>query len=163
MAGHALRVEGFVEQRVDIAGVFATADIEGDLFDAVRLLDPECPDLEPLEIVFRRRGELESWLQQELQVVGRRKYPPAEPEALRLRAPQRGLIAIAEQQDPASSPEYNGLPTIIQSRTGHLATVTAGIVKLLLPPRQSRGISLWGLVQLNECYFTDGLACNCPK
>jgi hypothetical protein len=68
-----------------------------------------------------------------------------EPEALRLRAPQRGLMAIAEQQDPASSPEYNGLPTIIQSRTGHLATVPAGIVKLLLPPRKSRGISLWGL------------------
>jgi hypothetical protein len=30
------------------------------------------------------------------------KYPPAEPEALRLLAPQRGLIAIVERQNHAN-------------------------------------------------------------
>src|SRR5271157_2852035 len=35
---------------------------------------------------------------EESPLVQRSKYPPAEPEALRLLAPQRGLIATAEKQ-----------------------------------------------------------------
>jgi len=35
----------------------------------------------------------------------RSKYPPAEPEALRLLAPQRGLIATGEKQKQLQRPE----------------------------------------------------------
>ena len=63
-------------------------------------------------------------------------YPPAEPEALRLLAPQRGRIATEKVKNQ-------------QLRTSHLDASlvceekhTSGIVKLLLPPGQSRGISL---------------------
>src|ERR1019366_5795080 len=69
-------------------------------------------------------------------MLGTRKYPPAEPEALRLLAPQRGLIATDQNQNPrlaTSEPiGKSGRAWVKQ---------TAENVKLLLPPRQSRAIS----------------------
>src|ERR1035437_11072760 len=53
------------------------------------------------------------------------KYPTAEPN-------NKTPPAVAVQVDPL---------TIAQSETAHRAMVPAGIVKLLLPPRQSRGNS----------------------
>ena len=80
----------------------------------------------------------------------RSNYPPAEPEALRLLAPQRGLIAIAQKQQPAPQQRLNvtaalyrlRLAAIARRRTIRCQNQTPGAVKLLLPPRQSRGISL---------------------
>src|SRR5713226_6888963 len=68
-------------------------------------------------------------------------YPPAEPEALRLLAPQRGLIATGESKSKNKSKDL----AMQMSITRHSQTEGEHIpvtVKLLLPPRQSRGISL---------------------
>jgi hypothetical protein len=54
------------------------------------------------------------------------KYPPAEPEVLRLLAPQRGLTAIGHSQNP---------------NTGDGVLQYPGNVKLWESPRQSRGFS----------------------
>jgi hypothetical protein len=54
------------------------------------------------------------------------KYPPAEPEVLRLQAPQRGLTAIGHSQNP---------------NTGDGVLQYPGNVKLWESPRQSRGFS----------------------
>jgi hypothetical protein len=63
------------------------------------------------------------------------------PEALRLLAPQRGLIATGESKSKNKSESFAMLSALQQYRQlegGH----TPVNVKLLLPPRQSRGISL---------------------
>jgi tetratricopeptide (TPR) repeat protein len=62
-------------------------------------------------------------------------YPPAEPEALRLLAPQRGLIATDQSQKQL-------LRTAVARNPMHLDRErnTPGFVKLPLPPRQSRGL-----------------------
>src|ERR1039458_5643521 len=64
------------------------------------------------------------------------KYPPAEPEVLRLLAPQRGLIATGHSQKQ----------DLVSYRPARVFVIgvkrTPGFVELLLPPRQSRGISL---------------------
>jgi hypothetical protein len=69
-------------------------------------------------------------------MLGTRKYPPAEPEALRLLAPQRGLIATDQNQNPRLA--TSGL---IGKSGRAWVKQTAENVKRLLPPRQSRGIS----------------------
>ena len=73
--------------------------------------------------------------------------PPAEPEALRLLAPQRGLIATGQNQYRylVSAERPNGN---LRSRVKH----TPGTVKLLLPPRQSRGISQVISARQNELF-----------
>src|ERR1039458_2696527 len=64
------------------------------------------------------------------------KYPPAEPEVLRLLAPQRGLIATGQSQKQ----------DLVSYRPARVFVIgvkrTPGFVELLLPPRQSRRISL---------------------
>ncbi len=107
---------------------------------------------------FNRRSALDT----ELAHVGLQrsrsgKYPPAEPEALRLRAPQRGLFAIVEDYAPAGRVNQDGrsaqlIESILCARRycakqpSHCAPIS-GTVKLLLPPRQSRGASRGRLVQ----------------
>ncbi len=67
------------------------------------------------------------------------KYPPAEPVALRLLAPQRGLFATVRSKSKSKSlMRLSSLPHHRQFEGEH----TPGILKVLLPPRQSRGISL---------------------
>ncbi|MDR3410942.1 MAG: hypothetical protein P4L87_08385 [Formivibrio sp.] len=69
------------------------------------------------------------------------KYPPAEPVALRLLAPQRGLFATVRSKSKNKSKsivQLSSLPQHWQFEGEH----TPGILKVLLPPRQSRGISL---------------------
>ena len=68
------------------------------------------------------------------------KYPPAEPEALRLLAPQRGLIATGESKSKNKSKDLTVQASFAQPRQNE-GEHTPGTVKLLLPPRQSRGIS----------------------
>ena len=68
------------------------------------------------------------------------KYPPAKPEALRLLAPQRGLIATGESKSKNKSKGLTVQTLLAQSRQNE-GEHTPGTVKLLLPPRQSRGIS----------------------
>jgi hypothetical protein len=58
--------------------------------------------------------------------MAKNKYPPAEPEVLRLLAPQRGLTAIGHSQNP---------------NTGDGVLQYPGNVKLWESPRQSRGFS----------------------
>jgi len=75
---------------------------------------------------------------------GSSKYPPAEPVALRLLAPQRGLFATVRSKSKNKSKSKNlvllsSLPQHRQFEGEH----TPGILKVLLPPRQSRGISLF--------------------
>jgi len=67
------------------------------------------------------------------------KYPSAKPEALRLQAPQRGLTATDEKQKNRNSAAllHNGLRQCKSNSGGN----TPGILKVLLPPRQSRGNS----------------------
>src|SRR3984893_10809098 len=76
----------------------------------------------------------------------RSEYPPAKPEALRLLAPQRGLIAIVKSQNHAPST----ISSTLQSSDTALPCPPAACIKpcilpelskLLLPPRQSRGNS----------------------
>jgi len=43
-----------------------------------------------------------------LRLEGISNYPPAEPEALRLLAPQRGLIAIAKERENQNSMDRSG-------------------------------------------------------
>src|ERR1035437_8241111 len=71
------------------------------------------------------------------------KYPPAKPEALRLLAPQRGLIATGESKSKNKSKGLTVQTLLAQSRQNE-GEHTPGTVKLLLPPRQSRGISQIG-------------------
>jgi hypothetical protein len=70
------------------------------------------------------------------------KYPPAKPEALRLLAPQRGLFATVESKSKNKSKSL-----VLQTSQSQFRKIegeqTPGTVKLLLPPRQSRGISLF--------------------
>jgi hypothetical protein len=66
--------------------------------------------------------------------VGRSKYPPAEPEALWVADPSKGSY-----RDPKSKPQAPGC--IAECQHCQSEKHTAGNVKLLLPPRQSRGIS----------------------
>ena len=69
------------------------------------------------------------------------KYPPAEPVALRLLAPQTGLFATVRSKSKNKSKclvLLSSLPKHRQFEGEH----TPGILKVLLPPRQSRGISL---------------------
>ena len=69
------------------------------------------------------------------------KYPPAEPVALRLLAPQRGLFATVRSKSKNKSKNLvllSSLPQHGQFEGEH----TPGILKVRLPPRQSRGISL---------------------
>jgi Pyridoxal-phosphate dependent enzyme len=70
-------------------------------------------------------------------IVEASNYPPAEPEALRLLAPQRGLIATDQSQKPMAT-NRSGKTQDALTTPKH----TPGFVKLLLPPRQSRGVSL---------------------
>src|ERR1022692_4440285 len=76
------------------------------------------------------------------------KYPPAEPEAFRLLAPQRGLIATAQDASPrAKLGTVRSLRRVRQvALSSHWRAMPRqpeipGTVKLLLPPRQSRGVS----------------------
>ena len=72
------------------------------------------------------------------------KYPPAEPEVLRLLAPQRGLIATGQSQKQ----------DLVSYRPARVFVIgvkrTPGFVELLLPPRQSRGISLRNRIKLAD-------------
>ena len=71
----------------------------------------------------------------------RSKYPPAEPEALRLLAPRRGLTATGESKSKNKSKNLampSSRPHLKQIEGEHIPVT----VKLLLPPRQSRGNSL---------------------
>src|SRR5271165_6440105 len=68
------------------------------------------------------------------------KYPPAEPEALRLLAPQRGLIATGEKQKQLQRHEAREA-TGFGKNEGNSGRYTPGILKVWLPPRQSRGNS----------------------
>src|ERR1039457_6669284 len=68
------------------------------------------------------------------------KYPPAEPEALRLLAPQRGLTATGESKSKNKSKGLAMQTSLAQFRQIE-EEHTPGTVKLLLPPRQSRGNS----------------------
>ena len=71
----------------------------------------------------------------------RSKYPPAEPEALRLLPPQRGLIATGGSKGKNKSKSISSIaPPTEQAETKE--EHTPGTVKLCLPPRQSRGNSL---------------------
>src|SRR5208337_1794088 len=67
----------------------------------------------------------------------RSKYPPAEPEALRLLAPQRGLIATGEKQKQLQRHEAREA-TGFGKNEGNSGRYTPGILKVWLPPRQSR-------------------------
>src|ERR1017187_6207270 len=76
------------------------------------------------------------------------KHPPAEPEAFRLLAPQRGLIATAQDASPrAKLGTVRSLRRVRQvALSSHWRAMPRqpqipGTVKLLLPPRQSRGVS----------------------
>ena len=69
------------------------------------------------------------------------KYPPAEPVALRLLAPQRGLFATVRSKSKNKSKSLVLLSSPPQHRQFE-GEHTPGILKVLLPPRQSRGISL---------------------
>jgi len=69
------------------------------------------------------------------------KYPPAEPVALRLLAPQRGLFATVRSKSKNKSKSIVLLSSLPQHRQFE-GEHTPGILKVLLPPRQSRGISL---------------------
>ena len=69
------------------------------------------------------------------------KYPPAEPVALRLLAPQRGLFATVRSKSKNKSKSLVLLSSLPQHRQFE-GEHTPGILKVLLPPRQSRGISL---------------------
>jgi hypothetical protein len=69
------------------------------------------------------------------------KYPPAEPVALRLLAPQRGLFATVRSKSKNKSKSLILLSSLLkhwQFEGEH----TPGILKILLPPRHSREISL---------------------
>jgi hypothetical protein len=68
------------------------------------------------------------------------KYPPAEPVALRLLAPQRGLFATVRSKSKNKSKSLVLLSSLPQHRQLE-GEHTPGILKVLLPPRQSRGIS----------------------
>jgi hypothetical protein len=80
------------------------------------------------------------------------KNPPVEPEALRWLAPQRGRFAIDDKGSPLNSlridftiPSQNA-PSTQALRSNFLNADGYSVkVKLLLPPRQSRGNSLVGL------------------
>ena len=76
---------------------------------------------------------------------GVRKYPPAKPVALRLLAPQRGLFATVRSKSKNKSKSLALLTSLPQHRQIE-GEHTPGILKVLLPPRQSRGISLLELV-----------------
>jgi hypothetical protein len=70
----------------------------------------------------------------------RSKYPPAKPEALRLLAPQRGLTATGEKQKQPQ--QQQGCSTMgFGNNKSNSRRYTPGILKVLLPPRQSRGNS----------------------
>ncbi len=74
------------------------------------------------------------------------KYPPAEPVALRLLAPQRGLFATVRSKSKNKSKNKNLV--VLSSSPQHRqfeGEHVPGILKVLLPPRQSRGISLLDL------------------
>ena len=73
--------------------------------------------------------------------VERCKYPPAEPVALRLLAPQRGLTATVRSKSKNKSKSLVLLSSLPQHRQFE-GEHTPGILKVLLPPRQRRGISL---------------------
>src|SRR5271170_2175375 len=66
------------------------------------------------------------------------KYPRAEPEALRLLAPQRGLIATGEKQKQLQQHKIDSTADLGKIKTNS-ARHTPGILKVWLPPRQSRG------------------------
>ena len=86
-------------------------------------------------------------------VLGRLKRvqsndPPAEPEAFRLLAPQRGLIATAQKQISRPKLSFSRKRTagpanrsLISLESDRREPQIPGTVKLLLPPRQSRGVS----------------------
>ncbi len=69
------------------------------------------------------------------------KYPPAEPVALRLLAPQRGLFATVRSKSKNKSKSLVLLSSLPQHRQFE-GEHTPGILKVLMLPRQSRGISL---------------------
>jgi hypothetical protein len=76
------------------------------------------------------------------------KHPPAEPEAFRLLAPQRGLIATAQKQISRPKLSFSRKRTagpanrsLISLESDRREPQIPGTVKLLLPPRQSRGVS----------------------
>jgi len=60
---------------------------------------------------------------------GVRKYPPAEPEALRLLAPQRGLIATGEKQQQLQRHEAREA-TGFGKNEGTSGRYTPGILKV---------------------------------
>ena len=64
------------------------------------------------------------------------KYPPAEPVALRLLAPQRGLFATVRSKSKNKSKSRVLLSSLPQHRQFE-GKHTPGILKVLLPPRQS--------------------------
>ena len=75
--------------------------------------------------------------------------PPAEPGALPSLAPQRGLIATEKSQGPfrcaflvCTARSLEAVASETRGRGKHHEEPTAENVKLLLPPRQSRGTSL---------------------
>jgi hypothetical protein len=80
------------------------------------------------------------------------RHPPAEPRALPSLAPQRGRVATESESDVQHEQhcEATRRQGILRRRVFSAKRRTAdeptpGNVKLLLPPRQSRGISLGGL------------------
>ncbi|MDR3725675.1 MAG: hypothetical protein P4K86_01405 [Terracidiphilus sp.] len=66
------------------------------------------------------------------------KYPPAELVALLLLAPQRGLFATARSKSKSKSLV---LLSSLPQKGKFDGEYIPGILKVLLPPRQSRGIS----------------------
>jgi len=86
------------------------------------------------------------------------KYPLAEPVALRLLAPQRGLFATVRSKSRNKSKSLV-LPSSLPQHGQFEGEHTPGILKVLPPPRQSRGISLFGL----DCDLSDQLQVRQPK
>jgi hypothetical protein len=78
-------------------------------------------------------------MEEQRRKIDQSKYPPAEPVALRLLAPQRSLFATVRSKSKSKNlVVLSSLPQHRQFEGKH----TPGILKVLLPPRQSRGISL---------------------
>jgi len=68
------------------------------------------------------------------------KYQPAEPVALRLLAPQSGLFATVRSNSKNKSKTLVLLLSSLPQHRQFEREYTPEILKVLLPPRQSRGI-----------------------
>jgi hypothetical protein len=101
-------------------------------------ISPQAAVTCPVAVAGRTDGRERKWS----------KHPPAEPEAFRLLAPQRGLIATAQKQISRPKLSFSRKRTegsanrsLISLESDRREPQIPGTVKLLLPPRQSRGVS----------------------